>query len=143
MDNLSYFESRSGIMTSCSEEVFGFVTDMRNFERFVPAGTVNSWQADIESCSFSVSMLGTVKLKISDKEMFNRVVYYGDALKKNDFSLVMNISGEGSGKAEVKISLNADLNPMMKAMAAKPIAQFLDILICEMEKFDRWKDTKG
>jgi hypothetical protein len=129
-------------MKSCSEEVFGFVTDIRNFERFVPQGTVNNWQADKESCSFSVSMLGTVSLRIIDKEMFRKVVYYGEALKKNDFSLIMNISGEGSGNAEVKISLNADLNPMLKAMATKPISQFLDMLICEMEKFDGWKDIK-
>ena len=142
MTGLSYFESRSGTMKSCSEDVFGFVTDMRNFERFVPQGTVSNWQADKESCSFSVSMLGTVSLRITDKEMFRKVVYYGDALKKNDFSLVMIISGEGSGNAEVKISLNADLNPMLKVMATKPIAQFLDMLICEMEKFDGWKDIK-
>ena len=37
--------------------------------------------------------------------------------------------------AEVKVLLNAELNPMMKMIAAKPIEQFLEMLIAEMEKF--------
>jgi hypothetical protein len=31
---------------------------------------------------------------------------------------------------------------MMKMMAKKPIGQFLEILINEMESFRRWKDIK-
>jgi hypothetical protein len=42
---------------------------------------------------------------------------------------------------EVKVTLTADLNPMMKMMATKPIALFLEILIKEMENFRDWRDT--
>lgn len=142
MVDISNFESRSGKLSCIAEEVFGFVTDIRNFERFVPKGTINNWQADKESCSFSVSMLGTVCLRLSEKDKFNKVVYAGDALKKNDFLLTINISENGIKPAEVKVLLSADLNPMMKMMAAKPIGQFLEMLITEMEKFRDWKETK-
>ena len=37
-----------------------------------------------------------------------------------------NITDNGTDPAEVKVSLNADLNPMLKMMAAKPIEQFLE-----------------
>lgn len=140
MSDLSNFESRSGKVTSCAEDVFAFVTDLRNFERFVPQGTVTNWKAEQESCSFSVAMIGTVSLILAGKEMNNKVIYNGDALNKNDFSLVLHISGNNINPAEVKILLSADLNPMMKMMAAKPIAQFLEMLISEMEKFRDWKD---
>lgn len=142
MSDLSYFESRSGQLTCSAAEVFNFVTDIRNFERFVPKGTINNWQADKESCSFSVSMLGTVSLRLSEKEKFTKVVYAGDALKKNDFLLTLHISDNGLKPAGVKVLLSADLNPMMKMMAVKPIGQFLDMLISEMEKFRDWKETK-
>jgi len=52
------------------------------------------------------------------------------------------ISDNGKNPADVKVSLNADLNPMMKMMATKPIGQFLEMLIKEMESFRDWKDTK-
>ena len=129
-------------MTCNAEEVFKFVTDIRNFERFIPKGTINNWNAEKESCSFSVSMLGTVTVRLTEKENFTRVVFNGDALKKNDFSLVLLISDRDKNPAEVKVTLNADLNPMMKMMAANPIARFLEMLIKEMENFREWNVTR-
>ena len=142
MADLSYFESRSGKLTCNAEEVFAFVTDIRNFERFIPKGTINNWIAEKEWCSFSVSVLGTVNVRLAEKMKYNKVVFNGDALKKNDFSLVLAISDNNKNPAEVKVTLKADLNPMMKMMAAKPIDQFLQILIKEMENFGGWRDTK-
>jgi hypothetical protein len=142
MTELSYFESRSGRLNCNTEGVFAFVTDIRNFEQFLPDGIINNWIAEKESCSFGVSMLGTVTVRLAEKEKPNKVVFDGDALKKNDFLLTLNISGNDSNKADVKIILSADINPMMKIMAAKPISQFLEMLINEMEKFNGWKDTK-
>jgi hypothetical protein len=75
--------------------------------------------------------------------MYSKVVFAGDALKKNDFSLVLHISDNGNHSPEVKISLKAELNPVLKMMAAKPIGQFLEKLINEMETFKGWKDIKG
>lgn len=139
MSDISYFESRKGNLTCTAQECFNFTTDLRHFEGLIPNSTINNWKAEKESCSFTVSMLGTVSVRLTDKEMYKRVVYKGDALKKNDFELVLNISGDGAQPAEVKVILNAELNPMMKMIAAKPIEQFLEMLINEMEKFKGWK----
>jgi carbon monoxide dehydrogenase subunit G len=142
MSDLSYFESRKGNLPCNSEEVYKFVTDLRNFERFVPEGTINNWLAERDSCSFNVSMVGTISLRLSDKELNSKVVYNGDALKKNDFVLILDILNSAANTSEVKVSLNADLNPMLKMMASKPIAQFLEMLVNEMEKFTDWKDIR-
>jgi len=142
MSDLSYFESRSGIVNCTAEKLFLFVTDIRNFERFIPTGTISNWQSDKESCSFQVAMLGTVSVRLTQQDMYHRVVYSGDALKKNDFELTLNITDNQHNPAVVKVSLNAELNPMMKMVAVKPIGQFLEMLISEMEKFDKWEEIK-
>lgn len=142
MSDLSHFESRTGNLTCTSAECFAFVTDIRNFKRFIPEGTINNWQAGKESCSFSVSMLGTVSLHIIQKEKYNKVVYIGDALRKNDFELVLDITDNSKDFAKVSVTLNADLNPMLKMIAAKPIAQFLEMLINQMENFRGWKEIR-
>lgn len=142
MTSLSYFESRTGKLSCNAEEVFTFVTDIRNFERFIPKGTITNWSAEKESCSFSVSMLGTVAVRLAEKENYTKVVFTGDALSKNDFSLMLVISDEVKNHAEVRVKLSADLNPMMKMMAAKPIGQFLEMLINEMESFRDWENIK-
>jgi carbon monoxide dehydrogenase subunit G len=141
MTNLSYFESRTGTLTCNAEEVFTFVTDIRNFERFIPGGIINNWNAEKESCSFSVSMLGTVTVRLAEKEKYDKVVFSGDALKKNDFLLTLNITDDVGDHAKVKILLRVELNPMMKAIAGKPIGQFLERLINEMEGFRDWESS--
>ena len=141
MSDLSHFESRPGKITCSDKEAYAFVTDIRNFERFIPQGTINNWKAERELCSFNVSMLGNVNIRLSGKEMYNKVVYTGDALKKNDFSVVLFISGRGKDTSEVKVSMEAHLNPMLKMMAVKPIGRFMELLINKMESFRGWKET--
>jgi hypothetical protein len=140
--SISHFESRTGKLNCSAEKVFNFVTDIRNFERFIPDGRIKDWQADKDSCSFNVSMLGTVSLRLTQKNKFTNVVYAGDALKKNDFELSLFITDDQNSHSTAKVDLQADLNPMLKMMAAKPIEQFLGILINEMEKFKGWEDVK-
>jgi hypothetical protein len=142
MPDLSFFESRHGTVSCSAEEVYYFVTDIRNFERFVQKGTLNNWNAEMEHCSFSVPMMGSVTVRIAEKEKFNKVVYEGDAFKKNDFSLTLKMIDNVKNKAEIHVALSADLNPMMKMMAKKPIEQFLDKLIDEMEQFRGWKEIR-
>jgi carbon monoxide dehydrogenase subunit G len=140
MGTLSYFESRPGKLSDTPEDVYKFVTNLRNFEQFVPADSVRNWQAEKESCSFDVPVIGTVGVRIAQKQEFSKVVYNGDALKKNDFSIVLNIVGEPNANAEVNVQLNADIDPMMQMVATKPIRQFLDTLVERMESFRGWKE---
>jgi hypothetical protein len=142
MDDNSLFESRVGKVKCSSVDVYTFVTDIRHFEQFAPSGTINNWQAEKEFCSFSVPMIGSVSVRLKDKFPFTSVVYEGDALKKNDFILTLAINETGPGQCEVKVSLSADLNPMMKMMAVSPINQFLELLMKEMENFTGWKQLK-
>lgn len=141
MSDKSIFESRYGNVSCSAEDVYRFVTDIRNFERFVRKEHFNNWRADKDSCSFNVPMIGTVNLRVDEKEKFRKVIYSGDALKKNDFSLLLEIS-EDNARAGIRVILTADLNPMMKMVAAKPIEQFLEKLIAEMEKFSDWTDIR-
>jgi hypothetical protein len=141
MSDISVYESRSGTLSCSSEEVYNFVTDIRNFGRFIPDGTITQWQAEKDSCSFSVSVVGVISVRITGREPHSKVIFNGDALKKEDFSLTLNISNGKSDTAEVKILLEAELNPMLKMLASKPIVQFLEILISEMEKFREWRNT--
>jgi hypothetical protein len=142
MTELSHFESRTGILDFNSEVVYNFVSDIRNFERFIHDKNVSNWRAEKESCTFTVPMLSTVSVRLVEKQTNKRVGFEGDAMKKNDFSLVLNIIETGADSCEVKVSMKADINPVLKLMAAKPIAMFLNKLIDEMEKFQDWRNVR-
>jgi hypothetical protein len=137
-DNLK-FESRTGKLSCTVSEVFGFITDIRNFEQFIPAGNIKNWEASEDNCSFQVPPFGTASMRISGKTPYSQVEYEGDALKKNDFKLSVHISENESKLAEVRLYLTADLNPVLKMIASDPINRFIEILVSEMEKFNSWK----
>jgi carbon monoxide dehydrogenase subunit G len=142
MPDISKFESRTGKLTCTPPEIFDFVTDIRNLMQFVPDGTIDDLQIDSDSCSFHISPLGKVYLNLSEKEPYNKVVYNGNVLQSNDFSLVLNIKENNAGKAEVNLKLAAHLNPLLKMMATKPIDSLLEKLVDEMEKFKGWRTAK-
>jgi len=142
MADTTNFESRTGTVSCSAEEVFMFVTDIRNFEQFIPEGTINNFLADKESCSFNVAMLGKVSFRLAERKEFSRVVFEGDALSKEDFRLILDIIDNGTGSVQVKVFVNAILNPMLRMMAKKPLEQFLEMLVSEMENFKGWKDLR-
>jgi carbon monoxide dehydrogenase subunit G len=141
MSALSTFESRTGKLNYPSEEIYYFVTDFRNFKRFIPQNSISNLKVEKDSCSFQVSMLGTVKIYIRERVMYNNVVFSGNALQVNDFSVIMNLNDTGYRNSEAKITLIAEMNPMLKMAAVEPVKKFLEKLIDEMEKFSDWKNT--
>jgi carbon monoxide dehydrogenase subunit G len=138
MKDTSKFESRTGKLSCTTSELFNFITDIRNFEQFIPEGNIKNWEATAETCNFQVPPLGNATLRITERIPNSYVAFSGDALKKNDFDLFVHITESGTKLAEVRIILSADLNPVLRMMASGPIEKFLEKLILEMEKFEKW-----
>jgi carbon monoxide dehydrogenase subunit G len=142
MSEISTFKSRTGKLTCSVKEFYDFVTDIRNFERFISPNIFSNLKAEKDSLSFHVNILGTVNIRIIEKTMYNKVVFKGETLQVEDFSLIIDIPDPGKGNTEVNITLEAEINPMLKMVAAGPVKRFLETLIDEMEKYKGWKDTK-
>lgn len=138
---MNKFESRQGIVNYKEEVIYNFLTDIRNFDRFIPAETVKHWHATADSCSFEVPYAGKTGFSIRNKTPFSEVDYAGQGMN-TEFSLKILIHKEGEDKAGIKVFMLADLNPILKMMVAKPLEQFLTKLMDEMEKFDGWEDIK-
>ncbi len=142
MSNISDYKSRVGNLSCSPEELFYFITDIRNFERFIPGDSISNLTIGKDSCSFQVTMLGTVTIAITEKILHRKVIFTGNALHLNDFSIIMNISGMENNQTKANIMLLAEMNPLLKVVAEKPVKNFLETLISGMEKFEGWKDIK-
>ena len=141
MAQASEFISRTGNLTCTPAEVFEFVTDMRNFKRFVPDGSVDKMDFSRDECSFYVASLGNVIINIDRKSPYSDITYNATLLRIQDLSLVLNINGSSNEKATVVITVSAEMNPFMKLMAEKYITKFLEAIIEEMENFRDWKQS--
>lgn len=136
------FESRTGTVHSGIENIYGFVTDMRNFGRFIPEGAVSDYAADSDSCSFSVAMAGRVSLRIAGREENSLVVYDGDALGKEHFRLTLFLAPSSPNETTVRMHVGADLNPILKMVASSQLERLLEALVSGMENFNGWNEVR-
>lgn len=143
MGDVSIFESRVAKIRCNDETFYSFITDIRNFKTLVPAGTVTGLVIDKDSCSFNVSMLGNVTVRISEKVPADKVVFSGNALQINDFQIIIKILEPGASETGVKLILTAHMNPFLKMVAAEPVKRFLETIVNEMEKFKGWDTIIG
>jgi hypothetical protein len=142
MSNISAFTSRTAKLSCSTAEFYDFATDIRNFVQFISTDTFSSIVTDKDSLCFQVNVLGNVKLRITEKTMYKKIVFIGENQQVKDFSLIADIAESNTGDAEVNLTLQAELNPMLKMLAVTPVNRFLSALADEMEKFNGWRETK-
>lgn len=133
--DMTTYESRIGRIEAPAEKIYALVTDFRNFQQFLPEEQVSDWQADAESCSFQLSGMGKAGLRIIEKEPYATVKITGEGMSSLEFFLWIQLKEVAECDTRVKLTLKADLNPMLKMMAAKPIKQFLEMLVSRMESY--------
>ena len=141
MSGISNYESRQGSLKCEANKAYAFITDFRNFGAFAKNNNIADWQADKESCSFNVAMLGAVSVKLTEKEESSKVVYQGIAAGNIDFTVTVQLNDIDLESSKLRVNLSAYFNPIMKMMADKPVRMFLDMLISEIENFENWDDN--
>ncbi len=137
---MTRFDSRKAIVNYSPEVVYRFVSDMRNFRRFIPLDTFSDIDFRENSCSFKVNPVGPVSIRLKEKNMFSRIVFSGNAIMQNDFDMILSLQESPGNNSEIKLSFEAEMNPLLQMAASEPLNKFLDTLVNEMEKFRGWND---
>ena len=95
---------------------------------------VTNWESNEDECTFTIAGMATLGMKISEKKPNDliKVVRHGKA--PFDFTLECLINKKSEMNTEVQLAFDADLNPMLKMMAVKPLTNFLNILVGKLKE---------
>jgi len=128
---MTRIESDKRNIDKSSEVIFNFLSDFNNFETLMPDKVVD-WKSDSDSCSFTISGLASLGMRITEKtpNTFIKIVDEGKVPFKFDF--LVNIADNGNS-SEVQLIFDADLNSMLKMVAVKPLRNFLNMLLDELQ----------
>lgn len=129
-------ESKIGKVSYTDEKVYNFLTDFNNFKNLIPEDKVSDWQSDENSCSFSVNPIGKTGIKIIEKEPYKLIKLSSLEDDKFHFTFWVQIKMLEEQDSRIKLTLEANLNPMMQMMAKKPLQEFLDKLIDQLDKYN-------
>lgn len=113
------------------QEVFDFLSDVKNFEQLMP-DNISKFEV-LSDDKFLFALKGMPEIILKKKETIppNKIVL-GAAGGKLDFSLVGDIQQVGDSQSEVQLTFQGDFNPMMAMMIKGPISKFIETLVTNM-----------
>jgi carbon monoxide dehydrogenase subunit G len=128
---MTKIESDTRLINKTDKQIFNFLSNFNNFEQLMP-DRVENWQSDENTCSFTISGLANLGMKIVEKKpnSFIKIVDFGKVPFK--FNFLINIISKGN-ESNVSLVFDADLNSMLKMVAVKPLRNFLNMLLDELE----------
>ena len=132
---MTTFESRIGKIQSSQKTVYDFLSDFNNFEQFIPGDKAKDWKSDESKCSFKVDGIGEVGLEIMEREPNKLIKITGSGMANVEFYMWIQLKDLEENDTRVKLTMKADLNPMIKMVATNPLKNFLEIIITKMENF--------
>jgi carbon monoxide dehydrogenase subunit G len=128
-------ESKIGKIANSDERIYTFLTDFNNFKNFIPADKLQGWHADENSCRFTINPIGETGVKIMEKEPYKLIKLTGIEENKFNFMFWVQLKQVEENDTRIKLTLEADINPMMQMMAKKPLQEFLDKLVDQLAKY--------
>ena len=105
------------------EDVYRNISDVSNLERVrdrVPQDKLQDFQFDSDSVQVSVSPVGTIKLRICEREE-NKCVKFETEQSPMPFNLWIQVLPVTATESKMKVTVKADIPFMLKGMVSGPL----------------------
>ncbi len=134
---MSKYTSKVGKINKSDELIYTFLTDFNNLKAVVPEDKVKDFEATEDACKFKIDGVGQAGLKIIEKEPFKLIKITSDG--KSPFSFFFWIQlkpiDESGETTAIRLTIDANLNPMMKMMVGKHMQKGMDAMVDQITTF--------
>ena len=120
---MTKFESSVKQVPYPVEDVYRNISDLSNLERVrdrVPQDKLQDFQFDSDSVQVSVSPVGTIKLRICEREE-NKCVKFETEQSPMPFNLWIQVLPVTATESKMKVTVKADIPFMLKGMVSGPL----------------------
>ena len=129
------------IITSPQEAVYDRLSNLKNLEQLfdpkkleeikknypdVPDIKLDNFQATADECSFSISPVGTIGVHIVEREPSKMIKLSGSKSVPFQFDCWIQLVKVDEASCKVKITIHAELNPMIKMLVHKHLKKGVD-----------------
>ena len=120
---MTKFESSVKQIPYPVENVYRNLSDLNNLERVrdrIPEDKLQDFQFDSDSVQVSVAPVGTIKLRIIEREE-NKCVKFEAEQSPQPFNLWIQVLPVNEAESKMKVTVKADIPFMLKGMVAGPL----------------------
>lgn len=107
------------------EKVYAFLADMNNHQQLMPENIYN-WSSTTDDASFTIQNMAKLAIKISDRVENKELTAIPTEKPPFDVQLKWTVADNCNGGTIAKHIISADLNMMMKMLAAGPLQKLAD-----------------
>ena len=122
-----HIETPKKTIAKSNEEVFNFLSDLKNFEQLMPESIDKFKILDENTFLFALKGMPEIVLKRKEEVPFDKIVL-GAASEKLPFTLSAHITEVNNNESEVSLSFEGSFNAMMAMMIKNPITNFMGTL---------------
>ena len=120
---MTKFESSVKQIPYPVENVYRNISDLSNLERVrdrIPEDKLQEFQFDSDSVQVSVAPVGTIKLRIIEREE-NKCVKFETEQSPIPFNLWIQVLPVNETESKMKVTVKADIPFMLKGMVSGPL----------------------
>ena len=120
---MSKFESSVKQIPYPVENVYRNISDLSNLDRVrdrIPEDKLEDFQFDSDSVQISVAPVGTIKLRIIEREE-NKCVKFETEQSPIPFNLWIQVLPVSETESKMKVTVKADIPFMLKGMVGGPL----------------------
>lgn len=131
---MTKIESEVIAIAQPQEKIFLFLSDFTNFEKLMPS-TVSDWKATKDSCSFTISGMAHVALKIESSTPNSRIHMVSVDGGKLPFAFTLDsvITSTGDSSCTGQLVFEGDIPIFIRPMVTGPLGNFFNALASKMK----------
>lgn len=107
------------------EKVYAFLADLNNHQQLMPENIYN-WSSTTDEASFTIQNMAKLAIRISSRIENQELIAIPTEKAPFDVELKWTVAANGNGGTTAKHIISADLNMMMKMLAAGPLQKLAD-----------------
>ncbi len=107
------------------EKIYSFLADMNNHQQLMPENIYN-WSSTEDEASFTIQNMAKLSIKMSNRIENQELTAIPTEKPPFDVVLKWTVNDNGKGGTIASLTINADLNMMMKMLATAPLQKLAD-----------------
>jgi len=127
--------SKIGKINKNDEGVYNYLSDFRNLNSIIPEDKIKNWEAGEDECEFTIDGFGKAGMKIVEKEPNKLIKISSYKETPFDFNLWLQLKKIKENDTRIRITLKANLNPLMDAMVSKHLQKGVDAIVDKLADF--------
>ncbi|HOY32394.1 MAG TPA: hypothetical protein PKW80_10980 [Bacteroidales bacterium] len=133
---MGQIKSEKKTIHSSDVKIYNFLSDFNNFKELMPEQVLN-WKSTEDTCSFDISGMGQLALKITEKVPYSKIRILPESGTKLPFTfeLFCFLNKVNENETQAEFVFDHEMPMMISMMASRPLQNLVDIFGKKLKEF--------